>query len=129
MAKKVRYNVETDSYYSCTEPTDLVIGKEYEVIYANDRGQQTDYTLKGVVGHFNSCWFDEISTATYMALATSIPTVGRRCKCTKLEFVNGSPTFTCRRTSTVMEVVEMGNNIYRVTTRNSTYIIQVNHQP
>jgi len=63
MAKKiVRYNGGTESYYSCSDPTDLVIGKEYEVISAKDRGWQTDYTLKGVTGEFNSVWFDEIKS-------------------------------------------------------------------
>lgn len=126
MAKIVRYNGGTESYYGCTEPTDLVIGKEYEVIHANDRGWQTDYTLKGVTGHFNSCWFDEISTAsTFMAIAHNIPTVGISCKCSKLEFVDGKPTLVGWSTSTVKEVLDMGNNIYRVTTRNSVYIVQV----
>ena len=32
MAKIVRYNGGTESYYGCSEPTELVIGKEYEVI-------------------------------------------------------------------------------------------------
>ena len=50
MAKIVRYNGGTQSYYGCTEPNALVVGKEYEVIAAKDRGWQTDYTLKGVSG-------------------------------------------------------------------------------
>lgn len=126
MAKIVRYNGGTQSYYGCTEPTDLVVGKEYEVIATNDMGWQTDYTLKGVNGHFNSCWFDEISTAsTFMAIAHTIPTVGSSCKCFKLELVDGKLTMVGMSTSTVREVLNMGNNIYRVTTLNSVYIVQV----
>ena len=53
MAKKVRYNGGTESYYGCSDPTNLVVGKEYEVILSKDRGWQTDYTLKGVDGEFN----------------------------------------------------------------------------
>lgn len=120
----VRYNGGTESYYGCTEPKALVIGKTYEVVSANDRGWQTDYTLKGIAGHFNSCWFDEVPS-TYMALAHSVPIAGERCKCSKLEFVNGKPTLIGWSTSTVTEVLYMGNNIYRVTTRNSIYIVQV----
>ena len=32
MAKKVRYNGGTQSYYDCSEPTNLDVGKEYEVV-------------------------------------------------------------------------------------------------
>ena len=62
MAKKVRYNGGTQSYYDCSDPTNLVVGKEYEVVLSRDRGWQTDYTLKGVDGEFNSVWFDEVSS-------------------------------------------------------------------
>lgn len=127
MSKIVRYNGRTMSYYGCSEPTELVVGKEYQVISVNDRGFQTDYTLNGVNGNFNSVWFDDVSNTakTFMALAHTIPVVGERCKCSKLEFVNGQPKLICWNTSTVKEVSDMGNNIYRVTTRNSTYIVQV----
>ena len=93
MAKIVRYNGGTMSYYGCSEHTELVVGKEYEVISANDRGWQTDYILKGVKGYFNSVWFDDVNlkntAKTFMALAHTVPVVGERCKCSKLEFVNG----------------------------------------
>lgn len=126
MAKIVIYNGGTESYYSCTDPTDLVRGKKYEVISENNRGWQTDYILKGVTGHFNSCWFDEVpSGKTFMALARTIPMVGTRCECSKLEFVNGHPKLINWSTSTVKEVMDMGNNIYHVTTCNSVYIVQV----
>lgn len=126
MAKIVRYNGGTLSYYSCSEPTELICGKEYKVITENDRGWQTDYTLEGVKGHFNSCWFDEVYyDKTFMALAHTIPTVGKKCECSKLEFVNGQPKLIGWRTSTVKEVLDMGNNIYKVTTCNNVYIVQV----
>ena len=62
MAKKVRYNGGTQSYLGCSEPTVLVVGKEYEVISSTDRGWQTNYTLNGIKGNFNSVWFDEVSS-------------------------------------------------------------------
>lgn len=62
MAKKVRYNGGTESYYGCSDPTNLVVGKEYEVVLSKDRGWQTDYILKGIDGEFNSVWFDEVSS-------------------------------------------------------------------
>lgn len=123
----VRYNGGNLSYYDCSEPTALVAGEEYEVIAENDRGWQTDYTLKGVKGYFNSAWFDDVNSteATFMALAHRVPTVGERCQCSKLEFVNGKPKLSSWYTTNVKEVSYMGNNIYRVTTHNSVYIVQV----
>lgn len=129
MAKIVRYNGGTESYYGCSEPTELVVGKEYEVISVNIRAWQTDYTLNGVKGHFNSVWFDDVNSKetakTYMAVAFTVPVVGKSCMCSKLEFVNGQPRLIGWRTSAVKEVSHMGNNIYRVITLNSTYIVQV----
>ena len=58
--KKVQYNGGTLSYYGCSDPEVLVIGKTYTVIAIEDRGWQTDYTLKEVKGAFNSVWFDEV---------------------------------------------------------------------
>ena len=127
MAKIVRYNGGTKSYYGCSEPNVLVVGMEYEVFAANDRGWQTDYTLKGISGSFTSAWFDEVdsSSSTFMAIAHCIPTVGKKCECAKLKFVNGKPTLVSWSTSPVKEIQDMGNNIYRVTTRNSVYIVQI----
>lgn len=131
MAKIVCYNGRNESYYSCTAPTDLICGKKYEVISETDRGGcQTDYKLKGVKGFFNSCWFDEVSNERiFIALTFTIPVVGERCKCYKIDFMNngrnGQFKLTRRYTSDVEEVIDMGNNIYQVTTRNSLYIMQV----
>lgn len=126
MAKIVIYNGGTESYYDCTDPTDLVCGKKYEVVSENDRGWQTDYTLKGVNGHFNSCWFNEVSSGnTFIALTHTVPMVGKRCDCYKIEFVNGQPKLISWHTSNVKEIMDMGNNIYHVTTCNSLYIVQV----
>lgn len=127
MAKIVRYNGGTIRYYGCTEPTELVVGNEYEVIAENDRSWQTDYILKGVNGHFNSVWFDEVNSAasTFMAIAHNVPTVGKRYECSRLDFVNGQPKLRSCTTSIVQEISDMGNHIYRVTTCNSTYIVQV----
>ena len=123
MAKKVRYNGGTESYYGCSEPTDLVVGKEYEVVSSKDRGWQTDYTLNGVEGEFNSAWFDEVQV--YMAIAREAPVIGKRYFCYKMEFGNGQPKCSAKTTSTVKEINYMGNNIYQVITRNSVYIVNV----
>lgn len=127
MSKIVCYNGGTMSYYACSEPTELVVGKEYQVIAENDRGWQTDYELKGVKGYFNSVWFNEVhpTDAIYMALAHTVPIVGKRYECAKLQLVDGQPRLMSIFTGTVKSVYAMGNNIYRVETKRSTYIIQV----
>lgn len=127
MAKKVRYNGGTQSCYGCSEPTSLVVGKEYEVIHSRDCGFHTDYTLKGVDGNFNSVWFDEVSSddKVYMASAHEVPVIGERYSCYKMEFIDGQPKFIARSTSIVKKIDYIGNNIYQVTTCNSVYIVNV----
>ena len=127
MAKKVRYNGGTQSYYGCSNPSNLVVGKEYEVVLTSDRGWQTDYTLKGVNGEFNSVWFDEVFSEdkVYMAISYEVPAIGKRYSCYKMEFVNGQPKLIAWSTSTVKGINYMGNNIYQVTTSNSVYIVNV----
>lgn len=127
MVKIVRYNGGTESYYGCTEPTELVKGKHYEVVHEKVRSWQTDYVLKGIKGCFNSCWFDKISVEkpAFMAIAHEIPKVGERCKCSKLDVVNGSLNIFPWSTSPVREILVIENNIYKVKTNNSIYIIEV----
>lgn len=97
------------------------------MVHSRDRGFQTDYTLKGIKGEFNSVWFDEVSPddKVYMALAHKAPVIGEKYSCYKIEYINGQPKLTGCTTSTVKKVIEMGNNIYNVTTCNSVYIVNV----
>ena len=127
MAKKVRYNGGTQSYYACSDPTNLVVGQEYDVVLSRDRGCQTDYTLKGVDGEFNSTWFDKVFSddKVYMAIAHEVPSIGERYSCYKMEFINGQPKLVSWSTSIVKGINYMGNNIYQITTRNSIYIVNV----
>ena len=125
MANKVIYNGGTQSYYGCSAPTNLIVGKEYEVIGVKDRGWQTDYTLKGVKGEYNSAWFDEPKDRVYMAISHLAPIPGIRYSCSQIEIIEGQPRLRALTTSTVTKVDHMGNNIYRVETRNSVYIVNV----
>ena len=111
MAKKVSYN--GGSYYSCYDPTNLVVGKEYEVVVLKDRSWQTDYILKGINGEFNSVWFDEVSSddKVYMAIAHKVPVICKSFSCYKIEFINGQPKLVGWSTSTVKGINFMGNNI------------------
>lgn len=119
MAKKVRYNGGTESWSTCSDPTELVVGKVYEIVSSKDCGWQTNYTLKGVTGEFNSTWFDEI---VYKAIATGIPVIGESYNCCKLNEKLEGLLIT---TSPVKEIDHMGNNIYKVTTCNNVYIVMV----
>ena len=127
MTKKVRYNGGTQSYYGCSDPSNLVVGQEYEVVYARDRNWQTDYTLKGIDGEFNSVWFDDVSPddKVYMAISHKIPVIGEKYSCYRIEFNNGNPNLISCSTSTVKGINHIGNNIYQVTTRNSVYFVTV----
>ncbi len=124
MAKIVRYNGGKESYYSCSDPANLVWGKDYEVVHERKRAFQTDYILKGVTGTFNSCWFNEI-TSTFMAISKSVPVVGKRCACARLELIDNQINLNECLTSQVKEVQNIGNNIYKVTTNNTVYVVQV----
>lgn len=76
VGKKVIYNGGKDSYYGCTEPTALIVGKKYKVVRENVRAWQTDLQLKGVDGEFNSVWFYEAKRP----LITKISKIRNFCK-------------------------------------------------
>ena len=61
MVKKVRYNGGTESYYNCSNPSVLVVGRVYTVVKEDVYAWQTDYTLEGFFGKFNSVWFDDVT--------------------------------------------------------------------
>ena len=121
MKKMVIYNGGSKSYYGCTSAECLVTGRIYEVIGQSDRGWQTDYTLKGVSGYFNSCWFDELtSKPTYYVTSHKRPVEGQKCVCSKL---TSAGDFQQLITSTVLSVASIGSDTYRVLTKNSIYIL------
>lgn len=134
MVKKVRYNGGTESYKYSTKPDKLVVGKEYEVISIAQSAFQTNYTLRGVKGEFNSVWFDEITTSKVenskrvvnLAVSEDIPKLGESYHCAKIEFVDGKPKLLRCLTSPVKKVEEVGVNTYYVRTNNSVYIVKVN---
>ena len=120
----VKYNGGNKSYFGCSDPDKLVRGQIYEVIAVNDRGWQTDYTLKGVVGQFNSVWFDKVNV--HKAITNHQPSVGHSMVCTKVELVDGKIETTSWKTSTVMKSEEIEQDVFKVTTLNSIYMTMLN---
>ena len=105
---KVRYNGGTDSYYGGTQNTsNLVKGQVYNVIRMIVLRSETRLILEGVVGEFNSVWFDEVPSddKTYMAYSDEVPEVGKPMNCIRLDLSD--------------------HPLYRVTTRNSVYMLTI----
>ena len=128
MKKFVRYNGGTQSYYSCSDPKNLVIGKEYEVTSINVRNWQTNYTLKGIKGNFNSVWFDDILSEkeTVMAFSSTVPKIGEKIAY-QFVYPNQNETFFLinENTEKIEKVKNIINNIYLANDRKKIYIFQV----
>lgn len=128
MKKFVRYNGDTQSYYSCSDPKNLVIGKEYEVTSINVRNWQTDYTLKGINGNFNSVWFDDILSEreTVMAFSSTVPKIGEKIAY-QFVYPNQNETFFLinENTEKIEKVKHIINNIYLANDCKKIYIFQV----
>ena len=128
MKKFVRYNGGTQSYYSCSDPKNLVIGKEYEVTSINVRNWQTNYTLKGIKGNFNSVWFDDILSEkeTVMAFSSTVPKIGEKIAY-QFVYPNQNETFFLinENTEKIKKKKHIINNIYLANDSKKIYIFQV----
>lgn len=124
MAKRVIYNGGTESYGSCSDPSVLTVGKEYEIVSVKVYNWHTDYKLKGIDGTFNSVWFNEVTNEkVYIAIAKSLPKIGEKFDCYKLDVKQRE--YTSWSTSPVRGIELLGNNIYKVKTCNSIYLVSV----
>ena len=125
--KQVIYNGSTQSYYGCTKPTELVVGRTYEVITEVDRGIQIDYELNGISGSFDSLWFDIPSDIpTHFAFSQKIPRKGERYECNKIDLNEDGLVITeVWKTSPVMSIEVIGKNTYKVYTHSSIYLVTV----
>jgi len=121
--KQVIYNGGTRSYYSCSDPIVLRKGEIYAVLKEEDRGWQTDYTLEGIEGEFNSTWFDPV-LPTHFAIGKEIPVEGKRYVCKKV-FIEFGAYLKEIKTSNVLNIECVGLNTYKVTTKNSIYIVSI----
>ena len=123
MAKYVKYNGGTESCYGCSNPKLLSRTQIYEVLEAEDKGWQTNYTLKGVEGSFNSVWFEEVPV--YIAVSNVKPELSRKYVCFKIGADKKSINCQQVTTSPVKKLIPISSNTYHVITANSVYITQV----
>ncbi len=132
VGKVVVYNGGMDSYYSCSDYRKLEIGKRYVVISANERSWQTDLSLKGVEGEFNSVWFDEVKEyglkKEWLAVATLYNQpdtfVGKRVLLQRIHV--DTKLVETVTTSEIIRVRNLYGNIYLFETTNSVYVTKVN---
>ncbi len=61
----------------------------------------------------------------YMATAKEVPQIGKRYYCYKLNSVDGRPKSAACYTSAVKAIECIGNNMYKVNTCNSIYLVNV----
>lgn len=127
--KRVYYNGKKESYYSCQPASNLHAGRCYEVEEEIVFDFQTNYILKGlpqsipnVEPGYNSCWFKEVPV--YLAKARIVPQVGVPMRNFNRLTEKGEWE-SILRTSNVLEVHPLGENVYEVYTQNSTYIVRV----
>lgn len=121
MAKIVTYTGAT-GYVGGSDPTILEEGMRYKVISEKNIKGQTFYTLEGLSGNFNSIWFNRIPVTTeYLAFSDQIPVAGKSAVLSREKDKRWEKV----ETSKVIEVVQLGYTMYKVSTENSTYFLQV----
>lgn len=112
MERIVTYNGKTETLFPCGDPSVLSTQKIYEVTSATDLGGQTNYTLKGIRGEFNSAWFEDVP-AMRIATAISPPVVGERYNCSVVNWMGLHPSF-YPHTFKVESVMQLSTKMYLV---------------
>ena len=129
MEDNVVYNGSKETWNGCSSASLLEKGRKYEVVGKEVNTFQTNLILKEFPGEkFNSAWFNEVTDCVrnvYLAVAKYIPVVGEKLFAYKVVYRNGFPDFMRITTSDVRKVEKISRRIYKVTTHNSTYFVQV----
>ncbi len=127
----VIYNGGKEAYYGCDAPEDLVKGKRYKVVAEEIKPYQTNLTLHGVNGKFNSVWFDkdnddENMKKVWFAKAITYNNIemflGKPMRLIRLH--DGGPSELVT-TSYVESIDKVYGNVYKIETANSVYITDV----
>lgn len=125
MAKYVRYNGETSSFRGSSNPNLLVVGKVYEVLQKKDLSFQTNYSLRGVKGEFNSVWFDDIEIPVVMALSNEPPKLKESMKGILCISRDDKLYIKTKQTTPVQCIEKIEKSVFKVFTQNTIYIVQV----
>ena len=115
MAKVVYYGGGA-SKVQCSNPNILKKGSLYEVISKREYTNQTNLILKGIEGEFCSNWFVK---PEYFAVSNVMPERGQGAI---LTLVGNTDQI---KTSTVEDILKVGNLVYKVFTENSIYFVQI----
>ena len=121
--KLVKYNGRTATFKSCSSPTLLKEGEFYEVVSKDVCDCQTNYSLKGINGCFNSVWFDDVKYA--FVTATKAPKLDERFLCYQMLPDGNKYSRTTVLTSRIRKIEELGNKMYKIYTLNNCYIVYV----
>lgn len=130
VGKVVMYNGGTDTNCECSDPNALIFGKRYVVISECDRGFQTNLSLRGIIGEFNSVWFDGVKAKKeeWLAKATLYKSprryIGGKMNIQKLYENTGR--FELITTTEIQYVKRIYGNIYLFETENEVYVTKVN---
>lgn len=129
VGKVVTYNGGTDAIFACSCPNNLVCGKRYLVTSETIMDFQTNVHLRGVVGEFNSVWFDEVKVEKkkWLAIATLYNKpeffIGKRISLKRLcEDMEALETV---NTSTILSIRKIYEDVYLIETENSVYVTKV----
>ncbi len=83
------------------------------------------YRLKGVEGWFASDSFSKMES--YVAISDKHPKKGDACECMRIFLEGGTLKLEKCEPERILEVEEMGNNIYRVNTWKKIYYVSVGY--
>lgn len=128
MGKNVRYVGSRMKYAGANPDGVLERDKLYEVKDENVKNGQRYYTLKGVEGEFHDIYFREKTEKlkmAFLAVSSNVPAVGRRCKCSRLEHIDGRFKLVGCVTGIISEVLVLDKDMYYVKTGSDDYVVQV----
>lgn len=118
MLRQLIYNGGTVSYGSCSSPKQLQVGKAYKIIGIKEYRFQTNYVLAGVLGEFNSVWFDDLPPI-YVAVCSTKPVVGSFLQ--NFTRYNNGRWESVNRSSYIKEIKEESSDLFVVHTLNAIY--------
>ena len=128
MANKVRYNggCNAGGYDGQSDPKNLTVGQEYEVCCETTdcKGMTVVYQLDGINGQYPASCFDVINF--YMAVGTYLPIIGEKYICRKVDIFKRETVFSDEIiTSEVRETENIGGKLFKITTCDSVYIVDI----